>query len=442
MSITAVSPVDGRYQSKTTSLSTYFSEGALIKYRTIVEIEYFKALMDFLPEATLSDSAREFCDNLINNFSDADAQKVKDIEATTNHDVKAVEYFLKEKFETHPELKAEVEYIHFALTSEDINNLAYALMFKDARNNVVLPALSAIHEKLDEMANEYKSIAMLSRTHGQSATPTTLGKEINVFGYRLAHQIQQLEIQEVLGKLGGATGSLNAHVIAYPELDWKTFAQNFVESLDLTFNPMTTQIEPHDFIAELSHNMIRIDTILLDCCKDIWHYISLRFFTQTTKAGEVGSSTMPHKVNPIDFENAEGNFGIANALFNHFALKLPISRLQRDLTDSTVLRSVGSAFAYVMIALVSLEKGLNKISPNLDVIENDLNNHPEVLAEAIQTVLRRYKKETPYEKLKALTRGKVITLESLATFIDELDLPEDEKARLKALKPSDYIGLA
>lgn len=443
--LTAVSPLDGRYADKTAALRDIFSEYGLIKYRYRVELRWLQTLANeqgIGELQSLSADGQNFIDRLYADFSPASAQAIKAIEKTTNHDVKAVEYQLKKDLAAHPELAEKIEFVHFACTSEDINNLSYALMLKDGRDWLG-ERLNNIAEKLAQLAHAEAATAMLSRTHGQAASPTTLGKEIANVHYRLSRQIRQLETQEMLGKINGAVGNFNAHHISYPNIDWPQLAQRFVENtLGLSYNPLTTQIEPHDYIAELMHNLLRANTILLDLCRDIWTYISQHYFKQKMIAGEVGSSTMPHKINPIDFENAEGNFGLANALAEHLAAKLPVSRLQRDLSDSTVLRSLGSVFAYTAIALASLEKGLGKLEVNRERIAADLAANPEVLGEAIQTVMRRYGIEEPYEKLKALTRGQDITPETLAVFVQNLELPDAVKAELSRLSPADYIGIA
>jgi len=444
-SLTAVSSVDGRYAARTAGLREIFSEYGLIRYRVIVEIRWFQALaasMDIPQVSPLSDTANTFLDGLINNFDLEAAQRVKTIEATTNHDVKAVEYYLKECFTQLDELNSLSEFLHFACTSEDINNLSYALMMQDARERILLPVYKDIDIALQAMTSEYADVAMLSRTHGQTASPTTLGKEIANVAARLQRQASQFESQPILGKINGAVGNFNAHTTAYPDVDWLVFAQSFVESLGLTWNPWTTQIEPHDWMAESFHTMSRYHTILIDLCRDIWAYISIGYFSQKTIAGEIGSSTMPHKVNPIDFENAEGNLGVANALLTHLAEKLPVSRWQRDLTDSTVLRTIGTAAGHGMIAYASLLKGLGKLQLNTQKLADDLDNSWEVLAEPIQTVMRLYGIENPYEQLKSLTRGKAITAEILVEFVEALDIPAEAKQRLLKLTPAGYIGNA
>lgn len=444
--VESISPIDGRYHIQTKPLKGCFSEYGLIKARVTVEIEWFKALVSHLnieglPE--LSAQSLIFLNDIIQNFNSEHALAVKLIEKTTNHDVKAVEYWIKEQFNQNPELLKISEFVHFACTSEDINNLSYALMLKEARDNVLLPELRDILETLRQMAKNHAQQAMLSRTHGQAATPTTLGKEFANFAYRIERQIQQICSVPLLGKMNGAVGNYNAHLVAYPNLDWQSISQQFIEKqLNLTFNPYTTQIEPHDYIAELCNAFARTNTILIDFARDIWAYISIGYFKQKVVDKEIGSSTMPHKVNPIDFENAEGNLGLANALLGHFSAKLPISRWQRDLTDSTVLRNLGSAFAYSLIAYKSLEKGHAKLEVNAAKINQDLDDNIEVLAEPIQTIMRRYNIENPYEKLKALTRGKKITPEILSDFIQSLDLPASVKTELLKLTPATYIGLA
>ena len=444
-SLTAVSPIDGRYASKTIDLRAIFSEYGLIRYRAQVEIRWLQALANHsgIPEVpAFSEEAHAVLDKMVTDFDTADAQRVKDIERTTNHDVKAIEYLLKEKIADNAELNAINEFIHFACTSEDINNLSHALMLQEARQSVLLPQMDTLIEALSGLAAQYADIPMLSRTHGQSASPTTLGKEMANVAYRLQRQRKQVAEVEILGKINGAVGNFNAHLSAYPEVEWETFAEEFVTSLGVQWNPYTTQIEPHDYIAELFNATARFNTILIDFCRDIWAYISLGYFKQKTVAGEVGSSTMPHKVNPIDFENAEGNLGIANALFDHLATKLPISRWQRDLTDSTVLRNLGVGAAHSVIAYGSALKGVGKLEVNEARIAADINNAWEVLAEPIQTVMRRYAIEKPYEKLKDLTRGQGITQERLQVFINDLAIPEAEKQRLLTLLPQTYIGNA
>jgi adenylosuccinate lyase len=443
--LTALSPLDGRYASKVEALRPIFSEFGLMHRRVQVEIAWLLALaadpqVVELPAFGAGQVAT--LKAIADHFSVADGERIKAIEATTNHDVKAVEYFIKEKIGADAGLAQAKEFVHFACTSEDINNLSYALMLRDARSQVLLPQLDAVTAKLREIAHANAALPLLSRTHGQTASPSTLGKEIANVVARLERQRKQLAAVEISGKINGAVGNYNAHAITYPEIDWRAFSQRFVESLGLDFNAYTTQIEPHDNVAEYCDAVRRANTILIDLARDIWGYISLGYFKQTLKAGEVGSSTMPHKVNPIDFENAEGNFGLANALLGHFAEKLPISRWQRDLTDSTVLRALGTAFGHTLVALESLKKGLGKLNVNADRITADLDASWEVLAEAVQTVMRRHGLPEPYEQLKALTRGHGITKESMREFISGLDLPTEAKQRLLDLTPGGYIGLA
>ena len=443
--LTAISPVDGRYGSKTAAFRDLFSEYGLIKHRVLVEIRWFQALAansEITEVAQLDEAATALLDSIVDNFSISDAERVKTIERTTNHDVKAVEYFLKEKIQGNATLEASNEFLHFACTSEDINNLSHGLMLKAGRDEVLLPAMDEIINTLSKQAQEYASQPMLSRTHGQTASPTTVGKELANVVYRLRKQREQVANIEIVGKANGAVGNYNAHICAYPEIDWPAFSQQFIESIGLKINPFTIQIEPHDYMAELFDAISRFNTILIDLSRDIWAYISNAYFKQKTVAGEIGSSTMPHKVNPIDFENAEGNLGIANALFNHLSLKLPISRWQRDLTDSTVLRNLGVGFAHSLISYQSLLKGLNKLEVNAGAIEADLDNSWEVLAEPIQTVMRRYGIENPYEKLKELTRGKAITQQAFQEFIQTLDIPKEAREKLLALTPMNYIGNA
>jgi adenylosuccinate lyase len=443
--LTAVSPVDGRYGSKTAILRDIFSEFGLIKFRVQVEVRWLQKLAktDGITEVpAFSDAANAHLDAIVSDFSEADAQRVKDIEATTNHDVKAVEYFLKEKVADVAELHAVSEFIHFACTSEDINNLSHALMLGTAKTDVILPYCNRVVVAIKEKAIEYKAMPMMSRTHGQPASPTTLGKEMANVVARLQRQVKQIEATEVLGKTNGAVGNYNAHLSAYPELDWQSFSEEFVTSLGVTFNPYTTQIEPHDYIAELFDAIARFNTILLDFDRDVWGYICLGHFKQKTIAGEIGSSTMPHKVNPIDFENSEGNLGLANAIFDHLAAKLPVSRWQRDLTDSTVLRNLGVAIGYSVIAYEASLKGISKLEANEANMLKDLDSNWEVLAEPIQTVMRRYAIEKPYEKLKELTRGKRVDGPGMSEFIDTLELPEAVKVELKAMTPASYIGQA
>jgi len=443
--LTALSPLDGRYSAKVENLRPIFSEYGLMQRRVLVEVRWLEALADenrIAEVAPLSATARTRLQAVAEGFSVADAERVKEIERTTNHDVKAIEYFIKQHIESDPELAKAKEFVHFACTSEDINNLAYALMLRDARDGVLLPTLDAVIAKLRELVHENAGLPMLSRTHGQTASPTTLGKEIANVVARLERQRRQIAAIDMLGKMNGAVGNYNAHATAYPEVDWPALSRRFVESLGLVFNAYTTQIEPHDFVAELSDAIRRANVILIDLCRDIWAYISVGYFKQALKAGEVGSSTMPHKVNPIDFENAEGNLGVANALFGHFAEKLPISRWQRDLTDSTVLRTLGTAFGHTQIAFDSLLRGLGKLNVDPARLAADLDANWEVLAEAVQTVMRRHGLPEPYEQLKALTRGQGITRESMREFIAGLALPAADKERLLALAPASYTGLA
>lgn len=443
-SLTAVTPIDGRYGSKTDALRPIFSEFGLIRCRVEVEIRWLQQLAAH-PAITevpaLSEEANNLLNGIVDNFSEEDALAVKNIERTTNHDVKAVEYFIKHKFGSNQELQAINEFVHFACTSEDINNLSHGLMLKAGRD-AALPVLQEITDAIANMAQAYAAVPMLSRTHGQTASPSTVGKEMANVAARLARQIKQIKAVELLGKINGAVGNYNAHLSAYPDVDWEANAKTFVESLGLSWNPYTTQIEPHDYIAELFDAFARFNTILIDFNRDVWGYISLGFFKQKTIAGEVGSSTMPHKVNPIDFENSEGNLGIANAIFNHLAAKLPISRWQRDLTDSTVLRNMGVGFGYSFIAYASNLKGIGKLEINETALANDLNNAWEVLAEPIQTVMRRYGIEKPYEKLKELTRGQSINQEVIQGFVQTLEIPEQAKQELMALTPATYIGNA
>ncbi len=443
--LTALSPLDGRYRRSGAKLAPYFSEFGLIRYRVRVEIEWLKALA---AERTIKEvpaftaATVKALDAVSSGFSLADAEAVKSHEKVTNHDVKAVEYFLKDKLAGNAEVMRVKEFIHFACTSEDINNLAHALMLRDARADVMLPTLTQIERRLSQLALDLADLPMLARTHGQPATPTTLGKEIANVVWRLRRAMQRLTEVECLGKINGAVGNYNAHLVAYPKLDWEAFAERFVTGLGLTFNPYTTQIEPHDYMAELYDACARLNTLLLDLDRDLWTYISLGYFKQKLKEGEVGSSTMPHKVNPIDFENSEGNFGLANALLRHLAEKLPISRMQRDLTDSTVLRNMGSALGYTLLGYDSLLRGLNKLEANPARLAEDLDANWEVLAEPIQTVMRRYGLEKPYEQLKKLTRGKRITAARLARFIDALAIPAAAKRDLLELTPAGYIGKA
>lgn len=444
-SLTAVSPIDGRYSSKTADLRSAFSEFGLIKYRVTVEIRWLQCLAEHsgLKEVgPFSAKANAVLNSLVENFSEQDASRIKEIERTTNHDVKAVEYFIKEQISNQPELSEILEFVHFACTSEDINNLSHALMLKEGRDTVLLPQAEEISLQISEMAKTYADVPMLSRTHGQTASPTTVGKEMANVAYRLNRQIAQIRQVPLLGKINGAVGNYNAHFSAYSDVDWAANAKTFIESLGLEMNPYTTQIEPHDYIAELFDAIARFNTILIDFNRDIWGYISLGYFKQKTIAGEVGSSTMPHKVNPIDFENSEGNLGIANAVFGHLAQKLPVSRWQRDLTDSTVLRNMGVGFGYSLIAYQSSLKGIGKLELNQQRLIEDLDNTWEVLAEPVQTVMRRYNIPEPYEKLKALTRGQGITKKAILEFVETLDIPEQAKEELRTLTPASYIGNA
>ena len=446
--LTALSPIDGRYASKADSLRPYLSEFGLIKARVTVEIRWLQSLADndAIGELSAFDAdTNAFLDSIVDDFSESDAQAIKDIEATTNHDVKAVEYFIKDKFRGNQQLEDSLEFIHFACTSEDINNLSYALMLKDSRE-LVVAKMQQVTDSIVDLAITHADQPMLSRTHGQTASPTTLGKEMANVAYRLARQIKQVGQVELLGKINGAVGNYNAHLSAYPEVNWQSHAEQFItERLELTFNPYTTQIEPHDYIAELFDVVKRFNTILIDFNRDIWQYISLGYFKQRLKDGEVGSSTMPHKVNPIDFENSEGNLGVANAMLAHLGEKLPISRMQRDLSDSTVLRNIGVGLAQSMIAYDACLKGVSKLEVNPQRLNDDLEQAQEVLAEPIQTVMRRYRVENPYEKLKALTRGNAMTREAMLTFVesDELAAVSDsDKASLRELTPATYTGNA
>ena len=444
-SLTAVSPIDGRYGTKTASLREVFSEYGLIKRRVLVEVRWLQQLarMPAIPEVpALSPAATTLLEQIATGFTLIDARRIKDIEATTNHDVKAVEYFIKERFAGNTELEAISEFVHFACTSEDINNLSHALMLRDGMEQVLLPAMGQIIAALTELAGSHADAAMLSRTHGQTASPTTMGKEMANVVARLQRQLRQLQSMEYLGKINGAVGNYNAHLSAYPDVDWQANAEAFVSGLGLTWNPYTTQIEPHDYMAELFDAIARFNTILVDLDRDIWGYISLGYFKQRTIAGEVGSSTMPHKVNPIDFENSEGNLGLANAVFQHLAAKLPVSRWQRDLTDSTVLRNMGVGFGYSLIAYEASLKGIGKLQLNEARLAEDLDHSWEVLAEPIQTVMRRYGIEKPYEKLKELTRGQAMNRETLEHFINDLALPQKAREQLLALTPASYTGNA
>ncbi|NIB41181.1 adenylosuccinate lyase [Pseudomaricurvus alkylphenolicus] len=443
--LTAVSPIDGRYGSKTTDYRRIFSEFGLIRCRVEVEIRWLQQLSkhpDINEVPTFSEDTNRQLDNIVANFSEEDAGRIKEIESTTNHDVKAVEYFIKEQFAGNEELQKVTEFVHFACTSEDINNLSHALMLREGRNAVLVPQAKAIVDAIAQLASDYAADPMLSRTHGQTASPTTVGKEMANVVARLRRQLAQIEKVELLGKINGAVGNYNAHLSAYPNVDWQANAEAFVQSLGLTWNPYTTQIEPHDYIAELFDAVARFNTILIDFDRDVWGYISLGYFKQKTIAGEVGSSTMPHKVNPIDFENSEGNLGIANAVFGHLAAKLPVSRWQRDLTDSTVLRNMGVGFGYSAIAYASTLKGIGKLEINRARLAEDLDNSWEVLAEPIQTIMRRYDVPEPYEKLKALTRGQAIDREVLANFVETLEIPEEAKQAMRDLTPANYIGNA
>jgi adenylosuccinate lyase len=445
-SLTAVSPVDGRYASKTSALRPIFSEYGLIRFRVMVEVRWLQRLAahnGITEVAPFSAEANALLNMLAENFELAHAERVKEIERTTNHDVKAVEYLLKEQAAKLPELANVSEFIHFACTSEDINNLSHALMLREGRDGVLLPQMRQVAESIRQLAVQFADISMLARTHGQPASPTTLGKELANVVYRLERQIKQVAAVPLLGKINGAVGNYNAHFSAYPDIDWEANAREFIENeLGLEFNPYTTQIEPHDYIAELFDAIARFNTILIDFDRDIWGYISIGYFKQKTIAGEIGSSTMPHKVNPIDFENSEGNLGIANALLQHLASKLPISRWQRDLTDSTVLRNLGVGFAHSLMAYEATLKGISKLELNEQRIAADLDACWEVLAEPIQTVMRRYAIANPYEKLKELTRGKGITPQALLDFIDQLEMPDEAKQELKKLTPASYIGNA
>ena len=445
-SLTALSPLDGRYEKKTAALRPLFSEYGLIRLRVLVEVRWLLALSEqrkIKEVPPFSAATQKLLNNIVTGFSEADARRVKEIEATTNHDVKAIEYFLKEKARGNKDIARCSEFIHFACTSEDINNLAYALMLKQGRDTVLIPYMDRLIAAMEHLATQYANQPMLARTHGQPASPTTLGKEMANVAYRLRRQRSQTAATEILGKINGAVGNYNAHLAAYPEIDWPGFARKFVEGLGLAWNPYTTQIEPHDYIAELLHAMARFNTILIDFNRDVWGYISLGYFKQRVIKGEVGSSTMPHKVNPIDFENSEGNLGLANALFQHLAEKLPVSRFQRDLTDSTVLRNLGIGFGYMLLACDSCLKGIGKLEVNAQRLNEDLANSWDVLAEPVQTVMRRYGVPEPYEKLKELTRGKGgITRETIQAFIRGLGIPNAAKQRLLALTPAGYTGNA
>jgi adenylosuccinate lyase len=444
-SLTAISPIDGRYAVKTASLRAIFSEYGLIYHRLTVEVRWLQQLsrnadINEVPE--FSAEATALLESIVENFDPLQAQRIKEIETTTNHDVKAVEYYLKEQVADNAELNAVSEFIHFACTSEDINNLSHALMLKSGRDQILLPMLIEVLDMITSLAHQYAAIPMMSRTHGQPASPTTLGKEFANVVHRMRRQLKQIEAVEMLAKFNGAVGNYNAHLSAYPDSDWPSISQQFIESMGLTWNPYTTQIESHDYIAELFDALARLNTIMIDFSRDCWSYISIGYFKQITVAGEVGSSTMPHKVNPIDFENAEGNLGIANAMLTHMAQKLPISRWQRDLTDSTVLRNLGTGIGHVLIALDSLKRGISKLEVNTAAIAADLENNWEVLAEPIQTVMRRYGVEQPYEKLKALTRGRKIDAQAVREFVEALEIPAAAKQELIKLTPASYIGNA
>ena len=443
--LTAISPVDGRYGSKTEALRPIFSEFGLIRYRVLVEIRWLQhlaneeAITEVPPFTT---ETQKLLNGIVDNFSEQDALRVKEIESTTNHDVKAVEYLLKEKIAGNKELEAVNEFIHFACTSEDINNLSHALMLREARDSVLLQLIDQLTSELTKLSKDLAEQPMLAHTHGQPASPTTVGKEFANVVYRLKRQIEQIKAVPLMGKFNGAVGNYNAHLSAYPELDWTKITKNFIESLGLEQNPFTIQIEPHDYMAELFDAFSRFNNIVMDFNRDVWTYISMGFFKQKTIAGEVGSSTMPHKVNPIDFENSEGNIGIANAIFAHLSAKLPISRMQRDLTDSTVLRNLGVGLAHSMIAYQSTLRGISKLQVNAEALNATLNNNWEVLAEPIQTVMRRYGIEKPYEKLKELTRGNRVTEDDFKAFIEKLDIPQEAKEQLISLSPMTYIGNA
>jgi len=444
-SLTAISPIDGRYAAKTAGLRPVFSEYGLIYHRLMVEVRWLQTLSrtaDISEVPEFSAAANALLDSIVQNFDPSQAQRIKEIETTTNHDVKAVEYYLKEQVADHAELNAVSEFIHFACTSEDINNLSHALMLKSGRDQILLPRVNEVLAMINNLAHQFAAVPMMSRTHGQPASPTTLGKEFANVVHRMRRQLEQIAAVEMLGKFNGAVGNYNAHLSAYPDSDWPEISRQFVESMGLDWNPYTTQIEPHDYIAELFDALVRLNTILIDFSRDCWSYISIGYFRQKTVAGEVGSSTMPHKVNPIDFENAEGNLGLANAVLTHLAQKLPVSRWQRDLTDSTVLRNLGTGIGHVLIALDSLKRGIGKLEVNTDAISADLENNWEVLAEPIQTVMRRYGVEQPYEKLKALTRGQKIDAQAVREFVEALEIPAAAKQELIKLTPASYIGNA
>ncbi len=442
--ITALSPLDGRYKSKVEELTPYFSEYALIKYRLVVELSFFMALSAErgIPELpSFSDKELKLLENMVKNFDEKEAKRVKAIEKKTNHDVKAVEYYIKEKLEK-TSLKKHLEFVHFACTSEDINNLAYGLMLKEAKEHVLLPQMKEVVKAVKGLAKKWRKVPMLSLTHGQPATPTTVGKEFLVLASGLERQMDLLKKQEIMGKLNGASGNFNAHVSAYPKINWPSLSKKFVQNLGLTYNPYTTQIEPHDFQSEIYDTVARFNTVLLDLDRDVWSYISRGIFKQSVVKGEVGSSTMPHKVNPIDFENSEGNLGLANAVLRHMSEKLPLSRMQRDLTDSTVQRNIGVGLGYSLLAYKSTLKGLGKLELNKKVIQAELDRNWALLAEPIQTVMRKHGVPNAYEKLKELTRGKEINKETVRAFIKTLKIPEDDKKRLLKLTPATYIGLA
>lgn len=441
----AISPTDGRYADKVAALRDVLSEFGLIRYRVLVEVRWLQWLADepaIVEVSALSPVMKDLLNKIVDKFSADDAERIKTIEATTNHDVKAVEYFIRERLGDGADARTLGEFVHFGCTSEDINNLAYGLMLRVARDDILQPQMRELTLKLRSMSNEYAGLAMLSRTHGQPASPTTVGKELANVVARLSRARQQFAKVEIRGKFNGAVGNFNAHVVAYPDANWPDISARFIASLGLDANAYTTQIEPHDWMAEYAHALIRYNTILLDMCRDLWGYISIGYFRQRAAKDEVGSSTMPHKVNPIDFENAEGNLGLANAMLDHFAMKLPISRWQRDLTDSTVQRNFGVSIAYIVIAIKSVLRGLGKLQANPDVIGADIDNSWEVLGEAVQTVMRRYGVPEPYEKLKALTRDQAVTQDLLQEFIRTLDIPDDEKNRLLELTPATYTGLA
>ena len=444
--IFCLSPVDGRYADKLNKLRPLFSEYALIHFRVYIEIEWIKHLSfqhEIIEIPSFSKQADNLLDSIVNDFSEKDALNIKNIEKMINHDVKSVEYFIKKKIKSSTELSNIVEFIHFGCTSEDINNLAYGLMLNQAITRVIIPEITLVNNAVKKMAKDHKEQPMISRTHGQGASPTTLGKEMANFCYRLQRQLEQLKSLKYLGKFNGAVGNFNAHIAAYPNLDWPRIAKSFVEKLGLTYNPLTTQIEPHDYIAECFDSMCRVNTIMIDFTKDIWGYIALNYFKQKAVVDEIGSSTMPHKINPIDFENAEGNLGIANSLLKHLGQKLPVSRWQRDLSDSTALRNIGIGLAYSSLAYQAILNGITKLVPNTKYIIEDLNKNVAILGEAIQTVMRRYGVKKPYERLKKITRGKELSLSMLSQFIDQLEeLPEATKRELKAMTPSSYVGMA